>query len=117
MSSESIALEKLKALSPERQQEVLDFIEFLQLKDQAQASKLPTDQAAQTPKSDWTSDPFFEFGAIVKTYKTAPLGLNRFASNTGSIRMSQIILIDSDILIDYSRGMTTAADYLRHNDR
>lgn len=59
MSSESIALEKLKALSPERQQEVLDFIEFLQLKDQAQASKLPTDQAAQTPKSDWTSDPFF----------------------------------------------------------
>lgn len=26
--------------------------------------------------------------------------------------MSQIILIDSDVLIDYSRGMTATTDYL-----
>lgn len=61
MSSESIVVEKLKALSPERQQEVLDFIEFLQLKDQARMSNSPIDQASQllAAKSDWTSDPFF----------------------------------------------------------
>ncbi|GAP95841.1 DUF2281 domain-containing protein [Leptolyngbya sp. NIES-2104] len=58
MSSESLVIEKLKMLSPERQQEVLDFIEFLQQKDQSQAAD---DQTAQLDnfKSDWISDPFF----------------------------------------------------------
>ncbi|MBE9008960.1 DUF2281 domain-containing protein [Pseudanabaenaceae cyanobacterium LEGE 13415] len=61
MSPDLIAIAKLKALSPERQQEVLDFIEFLQQKDQSKTTDSSSNQTTSLDdaKSDWSSDPFF----------------------------------------------------------
>ena len=47
--SPEVAIAKLKALSPEHQQAVLDFIEFLASKEQQTA---PVSE-------DWKADPFF----------------------------------------------------------
>lgn len=62
MSFEALAVEKLKTLSPERQREVLDFIEFLQAKEQRQSSE--TNEAkesinSEALKADWQAEPFF----------------------------------------------------------
>jgi hypothetical protein len=56
MSSE-VAIAKLKTLTPEHQQEVLDFIEFLELKERREA---PTpDIEVDSDASDWKLEPFF----------------------------------------------------------
>ncbi len=55
---EELAIEKFKTLSLERQQEVLDFIEFLQAKQASETIEVKSIDP-EALKTDWQSEPFF----------------------------------------------------------
>lgn len=64
--TEAIAIAKLKTLTLQHQQEVLDFIEFLKTKEQRQASEATQSVSGDASKqidpeaaTDWQAEPFF----------------------------------------------------------
>jgi predicted nucleic acid-binding protein len=54
------------------------------------------------------------FGKIVRISPTAQHGFVTFANGSGEVDVTQLILVDTDIVIDAGRKVTEAIDCLQH---